>query len=292
MRIPHDPTARLRHYLKTEFLTEAAAAAMIALGIRVFTAPNFIVGGGLSGIASVLFNLFGLPIGAVTFLLNVPLLLLGWQRLGRRFLLSTLRMVVLVSLMTDGIFAQAPPYRGEPLLAALFGGILVGSGLGLVLMRGSSTGGVDILVKLIQKRYPHLSLGRIVLVTDLAVVVAAAAVYRNLDTVLYGTIMIYASTEMIDGIIDRADARKLAILVTGKGDQIAGQLLCRLGRGVTLLPATGAYTGEPRAVLLCVVELRQLFELKQLVAEIDPQAFVVVANAAETLGTGFKPIGP
>ena len=265
---------------------------MMALGVQVFTAPNFIVGGGLSGIASVLFNVFGWPIGVVTFSLNLPLLLIGWRRLGRRFLVSTLRMVAYLSLMTDGVFARIPPYRGEPLLAALFGGVLVGAGLGLILMRGSSTGGTDIIVKLIQMRKPYLSLGRIVLATDLAVVLLAAVVYRNIETILYGAVMIYASTEMIDGLIDRADARKLAIIVTGRGNETARTLMGELRRGVTVLPATGAYTGEARSVLLCVVEIRQLFELKRLVGRIDPAAFVVVANAAETLGAGFKPIGP
>ena len=110
--------------------------------------------------------------------------------------------------------------------------------------------------------------------------------------ILYGAVMIYASTEMIDGLIDRADARKLAIIVTGRGDETARALMDELRRGVTVLPATGAYTGESRSVLLCVVEIRQLFELKRLVGRIDPAAFVVVANAAETLGAGFKPIGP
>ena len=126
----------------------------------------------------------------------------------------------------------------------------------------------------------------------LAVVLLAAVVYRNIETILYGAVMIYASTEMIDGLIDRADARKLAIIVTGRGNETARALMGELRRGVTVLPATGAYTGETRSVLLCVVEIRQLFELKRLVGRIDPAAFVVVANAAETLGAGFKPIEP
>lgn len=179
-------------------------------------------------------------------------------------------MVAYLSLMTDEVFARIPPYRGEPLLAALFGGVLVGAGLGLILMRGSSTGGTDIIVKLIQMRKPYLSLGRIVLATDLAVVLLAAVVYRNIETILYGAVMIYASTEMIDGLIDRADARKLAIIVTGRGNETARALMGELRRGVTVLPATGAYTGETRSVLLCVVEIRQLFELKRLVGRIDP----------------------
>lgn len=292
MRIPANPTTGLRQYLKTEFWIEAAAAAMMAMGVQVFTAPNFIVGGGLSGIASVLFNVFGWPIGVVTFSLNLPLLLIGWRRLGRRFLISTLRMVAYLSLMTDEVFARIPPYRGEPLLAALFGGVLVGAGLGLILMRGSSTGGTDIIVKLIQMRKPYLSLGRIVLATDLAVVLLAAVVYRNIETILYGAVMIYASTEMIDRA-DRPRRRAKACDYCHRTRERDGPGADGRAppRGDGAARDWGLHRRDPFGAL-CVVEIRQLFELKRLVGRIDPAAFVVVANAAETLGAGFKPIGP
>ncbi|MBP1578241.1 MAG: YitT family protein, partial [Oscillospiraceae bacterium] len=134
----------VKFYLKHEFLIELTAAAMMALGIRVFAAPNMIVSGGVSGISSVLFVLFGLPIGVTSFLINLPLLLLGWRKLGHRFIIRTLRMVALTSLAIDIIFARIPPYYGEKLLVSLFAGLFLGIGLGLVLMRGDSTGGTDI----------------------------------------------------------------------------------------------------------------------------------------------------
>lgn len=282
------PTAKTWHYLKTEFLTETAAAALLALGICVFSAPNRIVGGGLSGIASVTYILFGLPIGTVSLALNIPLLLLGWQKLGRRFILRTLRITVIMSVIMDAVTALVPPYTGELLLAAVFGGMFSGAGLGIILMRGDSTGGTDIIVMLIKKNRPHLSFGFIVLMTDCAVVLMAAIAYRSIDTILYGTVMIYVSTVVIDRIIDGADARKMVLIITREEAAVTGALLTGLERGVTVLAAQGGFSREPISVLLCVVDKRQVFKLKALVRENDGSAFVVITHATETLGTGFK----
>lgn len=275
-------------YFKHELLIELAAAAMMALGIRVFAAPNMIVSGGVSGISSVLFVLFGLPIGVTSFLINVPLLLLGWRKLGQRFIIRTLRMVALTSLTTDMIFARIPSYYGEKLLVSLFAGLFLGIGLGLVLMRGDSTGGTDIIVKLIQKKYPHFSLGNLVMVTDALVVSMAALAYQNIDTILYGAIMIYVSGVVIDRMIAGSDMRKLVLIVTSKQEQVTQTILTDLDRGVTVLHGEGGYTKNNVAVLLCVVENRQVFKLKQLVYNVDERAFIIIANAVETFGKGFK----
>ncbi|MEA5134585.1 MAG: YitT family protein [Candidatus Fimivivens sp.] len=288
MKQSRAPTAMVWQYLKTEFITETAAAALLALGICVFSAPNRIVGGGLSGIASVLFILFGLPIGTVSLALNIPLLLLGWRKLGHRFILRTLRITVIMSVIMDATTALVPPYTGELLLAAVFGGVFTGAGLGIILMHGDSTGGTDIIVMLIKKKYPHLSFGFIVLITDCAVVLMAAIAYRSMDTILYGTVMIYASTVVIDRIIDGADARKLVLIITHEEQAVTQSLLSGLGRGVTVLSAQGGYSRAQISVLLCVVDKRQIFQLKALVRKNDGSAFVIIAHATETLGTGFK----
>ncbi len=288
MKQGRTPTAKTWHYLKTEFLTETAAAALLALGICVFSAPNRIVGGGLSGIASVFYILFGLPIGTLSLAMNIPLLLLGWRKLGHRFIWRTLRITVIVSVLMDTMTALVPPYTGEPLLAAVFGGVFSGAGLGLILMNGDSTGGTDIIVMLIKKNRPHLSFGFIVLVTDCAVVLMAAVAYRSMDTILYGTVMIYASTVVIDRIIEGADARKLVLIITREEKAVTESLLTGLERGVTVLNALGGFSREPISVLLCVVDKRQIFKLKTIVRKNDSSAFVVITHAAETLGTGFK----
>ncbi len=288
MRNSRTPTAKTWHYLKTEFLTETVAATLLALGICVFSAPNRIVGGGLSGIASVLYVLFGLPIGTVSLMMNIPLLLLGWRKLGHRFIGRTLRITIIVSVVMDIMTALLPPYTGEPLIAAVFGGVFSGAGLGIILMRGDSTGGTDIIVMLIKKKRPHLSFGFIVLITDCAVVLMAAIAYRNIDTILYGTVMIYASTVVIDRIVDGADARKLVLIITREEVAVTQSLLTGLGRGVTVIEALGGFSREPISVLLCVTDKRQIFALKSLVRQNDDSAFVVITHATETLGTGFK----
>lgn len=282
------PTAKTWQYFKTEFLIETAAAVLLALGICLFSAPNRIVGGGISGIASVLFVLFGAPIGTVSLLLNIPLLILGWQKLGRRFILRTLRITVIVSVILDTVTALFPPYNGEPLIAAVFGGVFSGAGLGIILMRGDSTGGTDILVMLIKKLRPHLSFGFIVLITDCAVVLMAAIAYRSIDTILYGSVMIWASTAVIDRIVEGADARKLVLIVTREEAAVTKALMAGLERGVTVLNALGGFSREPISVLLCVTDKRQIFALKSLVRQHDDRAFVVITHATETLGTGFK----
>lgn len=278
----------VKYYFKHELFKEICAVSMMALGIRVFAAPNMIVSGGVSGISSVLFILFGIPIGISGFLMNVPLLIIGWQKLGHRFIIRTLRIVALSSVVTDAVFANIPPYYGEKLLVSLFAGLFLGIGLGIVLRKGDSTGGTDIIVKLLQKRYPHFSLGNLVMAIDVVIVSTAALVYNDIDTILYGAIMIYVSGVVIDRMIAGSDIRKMVLIVTGRQEQVTQTILTDLDRGVTVLHGEGGYTKNSVSVLLCVVENRQVFKLRQLVYNVDERAFVIIANAVETFGKGFK----
>lgn len=283
-------TVKTRQYFKSEFLTELSAALMVALGIKVFSAPNLIVGGGVSGIASVLYVLFGLPIGAVSLALNLPLLFIGWRELGNRFTFRTLRVVAIISVVTDIILKDISAYSGEKLLAAIFAGVFLGAGLGIILYRGDSTGGTDIIVKLIQRRYRHISLGSIVMLTDAVVVAAAAWAYKNIDTVLYGSIMIFVSSAVIDKIILGAQVRKLSLIITAKGEEVTNKLLSQLNRGVTVINGKGGYTKADVSLLICAASASQTIKLKQIVYAVDNSAFIIIANAAETLGKGFKRI--
>jgi len=283
-------TVKIRQYFKIEFLTELSAALMVALGIKVFSAPNLIVGGGVSGIASVLYVLFGLPIGAVSLALNLPLLFIGWRELGNRFTFRTLRVVAVISVATDVVLKDIPAYSGEKLIAAIFAGVFLGAGLGIILYRGDSTGGTDIIVKLIQRRYRHISLVSIVMLTDAAVVAAAAWAYKSIDTVLYGSIMIFVSSAVIDKIILGAQIRKLSLIITSKGEEVTKQLLSKLNRGVTVINGKGGYTKAEVSVLICAASASQTVKLKRIVYAVDSSAFIIIANAAETLGKGFKKI--
>ncbi len=277
-----------RKKLLADIPFDLAGSLIFSTGLLCFTAPNEIAPGGVSGLATIINFLFHIPIGLASFLLNIPLLLLALRFLGRGFTVRTLKSVAILSLVLDIVLPFIPVYRGDPILAALFGGVFMGAGLGLVFMRGSTTGGTDIASLLIQRKFPHLSIGRILLITDLFVLLLAALVYKNIETLLYGLIAIFTQTKMIDGVLYGLDSGRLAIVVSQKEREIAEVIMEQLGRGVTFLEGEGAYLGEKRRVLLCALRTRQFARLKKMVYSIDPTAFVIVTEASEILGDGFK----
>ena len=282
---------KLKKYFKEEFLTEIFAMTMFAVAIKVFAAPNHIVAGGVSGVATIVNYLSGFPIGVFSFLMNLPLFFIGWKRIGARFILRTLRIVAIGTVMLDFVIAPfVPDYQGEPLLAALFGGVLVGASLAMVFMRGGSTGGSDILIKIIKQKKAHLSFGKLALITDMTVLLAAALAYQSIEAVAYGVVMIFVSSETLDRMVAGTEQRRLVFVMSQRRDILSQHIIEQLERGVTLIDATGGYSGQPVGMLMCVVDNRQLFALKEVIKTFDPQAFVIVAQASEILGLGFKSI--
>ena len=261
---------------------------IFSIGIYCFTAPNEIAPGGVSGLATIINYLFGIPIGLVSFLFNIPLLLLALRFLGRHFTIRTLKTSAILSLILDLVMPFIPVYVGDPILAALFGGVCLGVGIGIVFMRGSTTGGSDIVTMLIQRRFPHFSIGRVVLATDFLVLLLSTVVYQNIETMLYGLIAIFAQTKMIDGVVYGTDSGRMAIVISTKEREIADTIMTQLDRGVTFLEGEGGYRGEKRKVLLCAVRAQQFARLKKIIHAIDPAAFVIVTEAGEILGDGFK----
>lgn len=278
-------------YFKEEFLRELLAVLLYAVGIEIFIAPNQIVTGGVTGVALILNFLFGLPIGTLTLAMNLPLLAIGWKKLGRSFLLRTLRTVALIWVAVDFLMPLFPKYYGEKMLAAVFGGVLLGISLAMVLTSGGSTGGTDIVVKLLLLKSPHISLGNMVMLTDIVVVVAGAIVYRDIETILYGIVLIYVSGEVIDRMVKGSDARWMVLAMSAMGKEISREVGQEIGRGTTLIEAQGGYSGQKLPLMLCIVDAREMFALKKLIKRIDPKAFVIVSQAAEILGEGFKELG-
>lgn len=278
-------------YVQQDFLYELFACALIAAGVSVFLAPNRIVSGGVTGVATVLYQLFSVPVGLSTFLLNVPLILLGFYRLGRQFLLRTLRIVVLCSLMTDLAALFLPAYQSEIILTAVFGGALMGAGLGLVFQRGASTGGADILIKLLRLRFPYLSFGSLMIATDVLVIAGAALIFSDFDMLVLGTLQMIVAGFVTDRVIFGSDERKMALIVTQRTELLTRTICDQLSRGVTVFRTTGGFSGEENSVLLCVMEPRELSRLKRLVEKTDPSAFLIITQVVETLGEGFKPMG-
>jgi uncharacterized membrane-anchored protein YitT (DUF2179 family) len=240
----------------------------------------------VSGVATLIHNFTGFPVGTGIFLLNIPLFLLGWRSLGRQFGVRSFVGMALLSLFTD-LLTFSTPVAKEPLLCAVFGGGLIGAGLALCFQAGGSTGGVDILGKLINEKHPEASLGTVMLITD-AVVVTASAVLNGLLVGLYSLITVFVSTRTMDYLQDGYRSAQAYCVISAKNEEITHAVTRKLARGATLLEGRGGWTGNESTVLLCLVQRQDVAQLRQIIRETDPRAFVFVLPASEVMGEGFS----
>ena len=271
-----------------------AGAALYGAGLHVFVTPAEIAPGGAAGLALLGNYLWGTPVGLGSLLLNVPLLVLAWFFLSRRFAALTALASAVCSLTLDAVISPLfGIYAGQRLVASLYGGALVGAGMGLILRRGMSTGGTDIAGCLLQKRWPHLSIGTALLGADGAVLALSVLVYGELESGLMGLLCLYVQTKVIDRVVCGGRAGNMVTVVTRSGGAISAEIIRRLDRSATLLAGRGAYSGQGMDVLICTVDRRQFAALKDIVRRLDPSAFVVVTDASRVLGCGFQPLwGP
>lgn len=273
-----------------DIIFDIASALFFAVGLSCFSAPNEIAPGGASGIAVLVQYLFGMPLGTATLLINIPLLLLAWRFLGRTFTLKTLKTLAIQTLALNYIAPHFPVYRGEYIIAGLFGGVFIGISLALVFMRGSTTGGGDIISRLMQLRYRHVPIGRMMMVFDVVVLVASMLVFQNIEAGLYGLISIYTTSKVVDGMLYGLDNGKVLLVISPRQQEIAAEILEKLGRGVTFLGGVGAYSGQQKQVLMCAVRSFEYHSVEEIVRENDPDAFMLTLEAAEIQGEGFRPI--
>ena len=275
-----------------EILKDAAAlsvgSVLYSVSVNCFTAPNEIAPGGVTGLATALNFLTGAPIGLTALLFNVPLLILGVRRIGGVFAVKTVAATVLMNLAIDA-FSFLPAYTGDKLLGCLYGGLLTGAATGLFFLRGGTGGGTDIVARLLRLKLPHLSTGRLILCSDLVVILFASLVYRSAESGLYAAVVIYVSTVTVDRIITGGEGGKCFFIVTDKSDEMAQKIAARLSRGVTFLDGSGYYRKQTEKVLLCSVHKNEANALCKLVASVDPAAFAIAFNASSVLGRGFQP---
>lgn len=271
-----------------DYLLITVGALLTALSVDIFLIPNNVVTGGITGAAIMLRSFLGTPVGMVTLVANIPLFVLGFRSLGGLvFGLRTLYATVVMSLAIDLLAPYVRPVVGDPLLYTLYGGLLDGLGVGLVFRARGTTGGIDIVARLIERRYGTLP-GRSMLLMNVAVF-AIAGLFYGPEKVLYALLVAFVSSRALDFTLGAGTGSRQALIVTTQPDAITQALLHELGRGVTLLEGHGGYTGASRAVLLCVVGRAELSFLKAIVARSDPQAFVIVGEASEVIGEGFIP---
>lgn len=263
-------------------------STLFALGFALFLAPNSINTGGISGLAMVLVETLGFgSVGSLSILVNLPLFVLGGLKIGRRFFAGSLLGMLLSSVLIDAFSALsfAPP---EPLIGVLYGGVICGFGLGVVFVSGTSTGGSDILVRLLKLRYRNVPIGQISLVFDGMVVVLTGIAFQDVSKALYSGVAVYLVSKMVDAVVYKFDYSKVALIISPAYEAIAEEIGRKLDRGATFLHAEGSYSGNSTKVVLVAVKKQQMAELTELVSELDPNAFIIVQEAHQVLGDGFK----
>ncbi|MDE6260158.1 MAG: YitT family protein [Oscillospiraceae bacterium] len=264
-------------------------SACYALGFVWCYAPNGIAFGGLTGVAQIVNYLVpALPIGVTVIVLNIPLFILGWKLIGGRLLVSSLYAMFISSVFIDTLTPLRVWEPMEPLLACIFGGLLLGLSLGLIFQQGATTGGTDLMARLLKLKLAWLPMGKLLMGIDLAVIVTVAIVFQTLYAALYGLVALYISTIVMDGVLYGLDTAKVAYIISDQNKEISDVLVKEMDRGVTILHGQGAYTGAKKDVLMCAFKQREIAAIKAAVKDIDPAAFVIVCNAHEVLGEGFR----
>ena len=261
---------------------------IFAAGFDMFLDPNDLNAGGISGLAMVLVKVLGLgSVGTVTVLMNLPLFALGGVKIGKKFFVGSLVGLISLSVMLD-VLQVLPKPEVDPLLAALYGGVIGGFGLGMVISTGASTGGSDMIVRLLKRKMQNVPIGTINIMFDLVVALLTGIAFGDMSRALYCGVSIFVCGQVVDAVVYRFDYSKVALIISDQHAQIAQAIGRELERGATFLHGEGCYSGEKKNVILTAVKRQQLAELKRLVVEIDPNAFIIVQEAHQVLGDGFS----
>lgn len=267
---------------------DIASAFIQAIGVHCFIEPCLIAPGGASGIALIINYLTGFPVGTMTLLVNIPLLISSYLLLGKAMTIKTVKTVVIMSLILDLLVAPYfPQYLGDRLISSAFGGIFVGAGLALVFMRNSTTGGGDILAKLLQRKRPYMQTGHALMAIDLAIIAVSALVFRGIEAALYGLISMMCTTQTVDAILYGMNKGAMVTIVSGRNREIAEAIMAKLNRGATFYKSVGGFSKMDGETLMCVIDRKQFYLVKQIVDSFDPKAFVIVSETKEVYGEGF-----
>lgn len=251
----------------------------------MFLTPNRIAPGGITGIATILNFLLHWPVGTVSLVLNIPLFLIGYKTMGKIFAFRSLVATILFSVFIDVLPLQ--PVINDPMLGALYGGVLLGIGLGLIMRGGATTGGSDMIARMVHKRFSFISTGAFLFAIDFAVVLAASALI-GISEALYALISIFLSAKVMDVVIIGFSSNKACFVISSRWQEISARIMKDMDRGVTQLTARGGYTGEERPTLLCVISRSEITAFKRILREEDENAFVIIVEAHEAIGDGFS----
>lgn len=277
-----------KHARLMDWSFDILGALIQAVGVWCFVEPCRIAPGGASGIALLLNYLIHIPVGTLTLLMNIPLLIASWMLLDRKMTVRTIRTVVIMTVCLDYVIAPImSQYVGDRLISSAFGGILVGAGMALIFMRGSTTGGGDILAKLLQKRFPWMQTGYAIMVIDLVIISLSIPVFGGLEDALYGIISMVCTTQTIDALLYGMNKGTMVLIASRHNRQIADEIMATLGRGTTFFKSVGGYSRKEGETLMCIVDRKQFHAVKSIIDKWDRGAFVVASETKEVYGEGF-----
>lgn len=266
------------------------AAFLYSAAVSLFLDPNSLAPGGVTGISILLNRLVpAVPTGTWILVLNIPILAVGMWKFGWRFILSTMYCTVMISAFTN-LLTSVGAVTGDPLLAALAGGALMALSLGLVFKTGATSGGTDIIIKLLRLRFPHLKTGSLFLLTDAAIVTLSGLVFKNIDTALYAGLVVIVNSLLLDVVLYGRDGAKMMFIISDSSEKIAARILEEMDIGVTYIEGSGGYSGKEKKVIMCVMKKHLSPKAENIIRQEDPQVFLIVANATEIYGEGYKSI--
>ena len=285
---PVEKRAKRKEFL-LDIAYDLAGSVLFGVGVYTFALKGGFAPGGLSGLALIVNYLFGLPVGTVSLVLNIPIILCTYKTLGHRFFIKSLRTMLISTAIIALVRPLFPVYEGNRLLAAVFSGILMGAGLSIIYMRGSSTGGADFLIHTAKRKAPHMSFGQISLAMDGVIILLGVPAFGDIDSALYGMIAAFALTIVMDKIMYGAGSGKLTLIITDRGAEVAKAIDEAVERGSTLVDVTGSYSGLGKCMVMCACSNNEVFKVRTAAHGVDRGAMVMICEANEVFGEGFHP---
>ena len=282
-----------RKILKTllNYLIILAGGFIYAVGFQFFMYPNAIVSGGITGIAMILNTFTGFPVGMMVIILNIPLFAISWRHFGLDFMLGSLAGVAISSVFVDLLATTGIVLTDEPMLGAVIGGVIKGAGLGAIYYVGATTGGIDIVAKMLRQRYSQINFGTMILIMDSLIIVIYAAVLGNYESAMYSVIAMFVVSKVIDLVLYGFDTSSLCYIISENSEDLIQNIISGpIQRGVTILEGEGAYSHRQKHVIMCVIKRNQIAQLRRLVKSIDENAFFIVADVKNVFGKGFESI--
>lgn len=272
-----------------DYVVLTAAAFLYSVAISLFLDPNSLAPGGVTGVSIILNRVLKVPTGTWIFIINIPILVVGMWKFGWRFILSTIYCTALISIFTN-FLSSVGAVTNDPFPAAVAGGSLMAVSLGLIFRSGATSGGTDIIVKLLRIKYPHLKTGFLFLVLDAVVVAVSAFVFQNIDAALYAGVVVIINSALLDVVLYGRDGAKMMFIISDNYKRIAARMLEEMDIGVTYISGSGAYSGRDKEIIMCVMKKQRSHMAEEIVRKEDPNAFMIVTGATEIYGEGYKNI--